>query len=176
MADIRDRIVEDRGLLKRMQARLPGYKKYRRCEDLRTADNLLRLELAKILERAADNVKRAREEFSRAMDLDMMNVIGPMVNRSDSMVEKVRHAEQGYAPWISGDVRIEEDELRALYDYDLSLFGLAEEISNISFKLIESKGMDVNEKVKELSRIMDEFERSFQMRIDKVTGVAQRKE
>jgi len=46
MPDIRDRVEQDRGLLKKIQLVIPGYAGYRRREDIRAADNLLRIQLA----------------------------------------------------------------------------------------------------------------------------------
>ena len=71
MADVRELVVTDRGWIKKIQAFLPGYQKYRNCEDLRSADNLLRQELAVRLEIVEKHVKRAREEITRSMDFDL---------------------------------------------------------------------------------------------------------
>jgi hypothetical protein len=170
-------VVTDRGWIKKIQAFLPGYKKYRTCEDLRAADNMLRKELAAKLEIVENHVKRSREEISRDMDFDLINRIGELVNISHKITEKVRHAEQGYAPWISGDVRIEEDELNALYEYDLSL------IDNIEMLIEEAQGLeessiqgaqDRSQKMSSLRASIEDFEGVFGQRIAKVTKVAQR--
>jgi hypothetical protein len=177
VADIRKLVVTDRGWMKKIQAFLPGYKKYRTCEDLRAADNMLRKELAAKLEVVESLVKRSREEISKDMDFDLINRIGELVNISHKITEKVRHAEQGYAPWISGDVRIEEDELNELYEYDLSL------IDNIEMLIAEAQGLeessiqgaqDRSQRMSSLRASIEEFEGIFSQRIAKVTNVAQR--
>lgn len=177
MADIRKLVVSDRGWIKKVQAFLPGYKKYRNCEDLRIADSLLRKELAARLEKVENHVKRSREEIANDMDFDLINRIGELVNLSHKITEKVRHAEQGYAPWISGDVRIEEDELNALYNYDLSL------IDNIEKLIVEAQGLeessiqggpDRSQRISSLRSSIEDFEGVFIQRIAKVTMVAQK--
>jgi len=176
VADIRKLVVEDRGWIKKFQNFLPGYKKYRTCEDLRAADSMLRKELAVKLTDVENKVKRSREEISRDMDFDLINRIGELVNISHRITEKVRHAEQGYAPWISGDVRIEEDELNKLYEYDLSL------VDQIMLLIKEAKGLeeatirkspDRMDKLVSLRNSMENFEDLFGQRIAKVTNVAQ---
>ncbi len=175
MADIRDTVETDRGVLKKMQAFLPGYKKYRNCEDLRAADNLLRQELAKKMDVVVDKIQTAREEIARGMDFDALNRIGEIVNKSQTMAEKIRHAQQGYAPWISGDVRIEEPELNKLYEYDLSLFDEVTKMQNQADELVAAaRGSGESmPKINSIKDSMVEFERVFDARISKVTAVAQ---
>jgi hypothetical protein len=178
MADVREIVKEDRGLLKRFQAFLPGYKKYRNCEDLRVADDLLRRELARELGSVEEMVKIGREEANRKMDLDQVNIVGELVNYSHKITEKVRHAEQGYAPWISGDVRIEEDELYDLYDYDLAMFHYVEKLKNLADTLKDQyRSQDPKRSVTagDLRNLLREFEGVFDLRISKVTRVAQEK-
>jgi hypothetical protein len=176
MADIRDLVTEDRGIIKKVQAFLPGYKKYRNCEDLRSADNLLRIELAKKLKMVEMNISAAREELARKMDLDNITILGELANRAHTLTEKVKHAEQGYAPWISGDVRIEEDELKMLYDYDLAMFEGAEKLVATSRSLNElatGNGGNLREMVKSIQNHIADYDRTFSERISKVTKVAQ---
>ena len=178
MADIRETVKQDRGLLKRFQAFLPGYKKYRNCEDLRVADDLLRRELAKELNSVEEMVKDGREEANRNMDLDHVNDIGELVNYSHRITEKVRHAEQGYAPWISGDVRFEEDEISDLYDYDLAMFHYIEQLKTVATilrKQYETSDPARILTLRDLKDLYKEFESAFDMRISTVSKVAQKK-
>jgi hypothetical protein len=122
-------------------------------------------------------VKRSREEISKSMDFDLINRIGELVNLSHRVTEKVRHAEQGYAPWISGDVRIEEDELNKLYEYDLSLIenidSLIQEASQLEQSSIANTP-DRSERLMGLRGSIESFEGVFRQRIAKVTKVAQK--
>jgi hypothetical protein len=176
MADIRDMVKEDRGIIKKIQAFLPGYKKYRNCEDLRSADNFLRIELAKKLHVVEANLTTAREDLARKMDLDNITLLGEVANRAHALTEKVKHAEQGYSPWISGDIRIEEEEIKALYDFDLAMFTGAEALISKSRALTDmtaGSGGNVREMVKSLQNQIVDYDRSFSDRIAKVTKVAQ---
>lgn len=178
MADIRDLVKEDRGVIKKIQAFLPGYKKYRNCEDLRSADNMLRLELSKRLRTAEANISDARNDLARKMEMDSITSIGELLNRSHTLTEKVKHAEQGYSPWISGDVRIEEDELNRLYDYDLSMFERAAKlvITTRSLKdLTAGNGGNVSDMIRTVKNEVAEFDRAFSERIATVMRVAQEK-
>jgi len=177
LADIRNLVTTDRGWIKKIQAFLPGYKKYRNCEDLRSADSLLRSEIATKLEIVENHIKRSREEISRDMDFDLINSVGELVNISHRITEKVRHAEQGYAPWISGEVRIEEEELNLLYEYDLSLINKIEKLiteADILEEATISRSPDRSQRLSALRSSLENFEAYFMQRIAKVTQVAQR--
>ena len=176
MPDIRKIITQDQGWIKRIQASLPGYKKYRNCEDLRAADSLLRQDLSSKLEGVEKEIKECRNELSRSMEMDMLNIIGELVNISHRVTEKVRHAQQGYSPWISGDVRIEEDELNRLYEFDLSLFEqiikLKEE-ADVLRGSCQAGASDIRDKIRSLKDSIITFEEAFNGRIRKITEVAQ---
>ncbi len=177
MSDIRREVVQDRGIIKKVQAWLPGYKTYRTCEDLRIADSLLRKELTRKLEAVESDVNKARKEIAVSMEFDLINRIGELVNISHKVTEKVRHAEQGYAPWISADVRIQEDELNALYEYDLSMFEhvkTLQERSNSLRGAAESRSVDRMDRIRQLRAGLESFERDFDHRISAITRVAQK--
>src|SRR2546428_367087 len=70
MPDIRDRVEQDRGLLKKIQLVIPGYAGYRRREDIRAAGNLLRIQLANQLKSRRgrpDDPGRGRPEELRRL-------------------------------------------------------------------------------------------------------------
>jgi hypothetical protein len=135
MADLRDRVEEDRGLLKKIQLSIPGFRGYRLKEDLRIADNMLRIQLAdKLRDDVCSPLEGAREAAAAALCLDIMNDISDLISKVNTTEAIIRHAGQGYSG-ISPGYRIEEPELNKLYDYDLSMIdlinGLASDSRNI---------------------------------------------
>src|SRR5207302_905201 len=66
MPDIRDRVEQDRGILKKIQLMIPGYSGYRRREDIRAADNLLRIQLANQMKSVRGDLEEIRDGM--AMD------------------------------------------------------------------------------------------------------------
>lgn len=175
MADIRQIVREDRGLIKKFQAFIPGYKRYRNTEDLRTSDSLLRNELARELEKIEAVIIEARDEATRNMDLEEVKHLGDLVNLSHKITQKINHAEQGYSG-ISTDVRIHENELNALYDFDLGLFHWLERLKVRSEKvrdLFRSNDPGRRESVNEMYELYKEFEETFDTRMSKISNVSQ---
>lgn len=135
MADLRERVAEDRGLLKNIQLAIPGFRGYRKREDLRIADSVLRIQLAdSIKSEVMIPLDGAKEAVAKALNLDVMGDISDLASKVNVLEKKIRHADQGYSG-ISPNYRINEDQLETLYDYDLSMIelinGLAAEAESI---------------------------------------------
>ena len=119
--DIRDRVEDDRGLIKKIQLIIPGYRGYRQREDIRIADSMLRNQVADQLKNTIVlSLDNARSEASKEMEMDILNDIAAVLSKAQMLEEKIRHAEQGYTG-ISAGVRILQEELNRIYEYDLSM-------------------------------------------------------
>ena len=109
------------------------------------------------------------------MDLDEVKHLGDLVNLSHKITEKVRHAEQGYSG-ISTDVRIQENELNALYDYDLGLFHWLDRLTDKSKMVRDLFRADHPQRslgVRDMQDLYREFEGTFDMRMSKISNVSQ---
>ena len=117
MPDLRERVEEDRGLIKKIQLVIPGYRGYRQREDLRIADSLLRTQLADRIAKAREELEGARKAMADKYLTDGIDQVGALISRFRSVEGHVRHAEQGYSGFSPG-FRFEKDELNALYKND----------------------------------------------------------
>src|SRR5438309_8357865 len=97
MPDIRDRVEQDRGLLKKIQLVIPGYAGYRRREDIRAADNLLRIQLANQLKGVRGDLEDIRDQMAMDGKVQGLQSIGNAIFTIEGLEAKVRHAEGGYS-------------------------------------------------------------------------------
>jgi hypothetical protein len=174
MADIRDRVEEDRGLLKKIQLVIPGFSGYRSKEDLRAADSMLRIQLADRLRQNRDGMEECRRVMVEGMMTDLLENVGGLINKFQATEGKVRHAEQGYSG-ISADIRINEEDLERIYDYDYSMIMYVLEIEKAVVSL--RKAIDYKD-AKEMKTSVDvirtrlaDFDRTFEERIERVAGI-----
>jgi len=130
MVDIRERVAEDRGWLKKLELAIPGFRGYRKREDRRVADSLLRKQLADNLKKCSRTAEEIRELLASQMELDMIKEAGALVNRLDALESKVRHAEQGYSG-VSPDIKVLESEIEKLYEFDYSLIEGVKKLSTM---------------------------------------------
>lgn len=169
MPDLRDRVEEERGLLKRIQLHVPGFAGYRRREDIRTADNMLRRQLAEMIEEARRRVEDARKALAENYQMAVLDDVGGLIHSFQSLEGKVRHAEGGYSG-ISPAIRIVEDELNYLYEYDLSMLDAVATMGEQADALKSAVGGDdVPEKISRLLSLVNDFEDAFKKRMRAIT-------
>ena len=174
MADIRKKVEEDRGLIKQIELFIPGFRGYRKREDLRIADSLLRSQLADRIRIVRRNVESCRETLTKKMELDFLEDAGSLVNKVTMIEEKIRHAEQGYTG-VSPDYRIEEEELNRLYEWDLSLIGHIEELNTSATTLQQAVNSDDKQNMRQQMEYMNEklqnFLEIFEKRREVIAGL-----
>ena len=171
-SDLRDRVDEDRGLIKKIELAIPGFRGYRKREDLRIADSLLRNHLANLIKTVGTTLEGCREALAKKMDLMVLEDIGKLVNKLTTIENRVRHAEQGYTG-ISSDFRIDINELNDLYEWDLKLLDDIGELDYIATSLRNAIGMDKD--FKDIMRAMEskliDFNQLFDKRIQIISKV-----
>jgi hypothetical protein len=170
MPDLRERVEEDRGLLKRIQLHVPGFAGYRRREDIRTADNMLRIRMADMLKGARGRAERAREALAESYQLEVLDDVGGLISRFQALEGKVRHAEGGYSG-ISPAIRIEEHELDRLYEYDAALLDGAAAMGQEADALasLSGDGDALRQRLADLQSMLDDFEDTFRRRTKVIT-------
>ena len=173
MADLREKIVEDRGIISRIQTIIPGFSGYRAKEDLRAADNMLRMQLAERLAATRREVEGCRSVMASNYSLEHMEKIGVLINRFKAVEQEVSHAAQGYSG-ISAKTRVGEAELNKLYEYDYSLASSVAEMAADAQKLKAAAGSDnkasIKENIEAMAARLDAFEATFRRRMTVVTG------
>ncbi len=175
MTDLREAVADDRGILKKIQLFLPGYSGYRKKEDIRIADSMLRNQVADNFKTSVlIPIEMVRELAANALELDLMNDIAGVLSKAKTLEASIRHAEQGYSG-ISAAVRIREDELNKLYEYDLSLF---ETVNVLAGEAKEARGLAdagdfarVKTALSSLKGNLMEFSALFDKRIETISGI-----
>ena len=174
MVDLREKVEEDRGLLKKIELAIPGFRGYRKREDLRIADSLLRTQLADKIRNVSRDMEQCRETLTRKMEMDLLEDIGRLVNQFSAIEGKIRHAEQGYTG-ISADYRIEETELNRLYEWDLGLITHIDELKNSVSQLQTALNSGEKENmIQEISNMtgkLREFTELFEKRRMAIAGL-----
>jgi chromosome segregation ATPase len=174
MVDLRERVKEDRGLLKKLEMAIPGFRGYRKREDLRIADSLLRKQLANSLGDIREKIELCREDLAKKMEMDLINNMGALMNNITSTENRVRHAEQGYSG-ISADYNIREDELTTLYDWDLNLIAdienLSSSVSDLQSTIDQGNSEAIGKKISDVETEIRTFNSLFDKRIKTIANL-----
>jgi len=174
LPDIRDRVEEDRGLLKKIQTVVPGFRGYRIREDLRDSDRMLRAELAKRLRAQRAQLEDARSALVRTDPMSKaLEEIGGVVNAMKRVEAEMLHSEVGYSG-VAADVRIRDDELNRLYEYDTSMIESLGFIDQALVRVPEAiragNDGDLRQAVGTLRARVDGLEDRFKRRMTAITG------
>lgn len=172
--DLRDVVEEDRGLVKRIQIIIPGYRGYRRREDLRIADSLLREEIYRRLGPVEKEAIEVRRRLAEGMALGRLDRFKDIIDELQVYRNRIRHAEQEYSG-ISPDYRITEEQLENMYEYDLRLFeavdALAREIAAYREPMDDETFAD---RVEGTRRLLRDLNETFRMRTETIAEIVVR--
>lgn len=170
--DIRERVEADRGLLKKIQLRVPGYAGYRRREDIRAADNILRIRIHEAMKALRTELEGVREAAAPSPKISL-SALGNVMFELQGTEARVRHADQGYSGF-SPAIRIEEDELDRLYEYDYAMIeGLDRAAEGVSALRASAGAADkaaFDKAVNQLRADLKAFDTAFKKRIEAITG------
>jgi len=147
-------------LIERLSMLIPGYRGYKQKELIREDDRLVREKAALKI----DEAKRLLEEVmpSYSGDYEVLEKMDSLRKDLEALAQKIRHASLGYRG-LFDRVKIREEELRKLLDYDYKLVTLAEEINksvkNLASLLSEKSRLvagiaEVKSKVLELDLVV----------------------
>jgi hypothetical protein len=126
--DIRQKVEDDRGVLKRLQLLIPGFRGYREGEDVRAADSLLRRQVADKVQNARTTIENSRSALTNAAQFAALNDLAPIIADLLRLEGEIRHAEQGYTG-ISPAVRANPQQLDRLYEYDYGFATAADQLN-----------------------------------------------
>ena len=141
MGDLYEHIVSQQDVLKKLLSRMPGFKGYFESSDRRAADKLLRETIADHFQAQWSRLSGIQRDLVKAGDIDVMDDIEEASIKLRTFVDRVRTAAYGYTGFFDA-VKINENELTQLYQYDLTLLNLADTISAAIDNLEASIGSD----------------------------------
>lgn len=141
MTDFQGQIEEGRGALKKLLLKIPGFKGYIEMEDRRTADKMVRDVVADRYQEQLDRLTGVMSEFVDRGDLEYMDKLEGVAVKIRTFIDKIRHAVYGYSGFFDA-IKIDQDKLDKLYEYDQALLDGIEGISESLDKLASSVESD----------------------------------
>ena len=111
---------ERRNWLERLMDKIPGFKGFQNRELRREVDKLQREHLAKELGQIKQAVRGKAQAYTDAGQIGALYLFGRMDGRLDGLSQAIRFADYGQSGFFDV-VKINEAELDALYQFDLSL-------------------------------------------------------
>jgi hypothetical protein len=111
---------ERRNWLERLVDKIPGFRGFQDRELRREVDKLQREHLAKELGQIKNTVRGKVQVYTDAGQIGALYLFGRIDGRLDGLSQAIRFADYGQSGFFDA-VKINEPELDALYQFDLSL-------------------------------------------------------
>jgi hypothetical protein len=122
-----ENIRRQRGAIEAFFGKLPGYKGYKEKEMRREADRLLREALVRDFTIQLDRITAVQNRVLDALGVAWMSELGALKTALQTLIDRIRHAPQGYAGFFDA-VRVKEEQLDQLEEFDRQLVGELEKI------------------------------------------------
>ena len=120
MSDLQKRIEEDEGSMQKLAGYIPGFKGYRELGLRRKADQLVREHLVALLDDIRGALKGVISKWAEEGKLAQLDTLDRLLGKLTKARDNVRFADYGYTGWFDA-VKIKEEQLDAMYGYDLQL-------------------------------------------------------
>jgi len=148
---------------------IPGFRGYLEKEYRRDSDSLQREWLAHRLEVAKHSVDNLMGLLAEGGQVDQLATLEQVRGRIDHIVARIRGAMEGYSGFFDL-VRIDEDVLDRVYQYDLSLAERVEQLASAVERLPRCPS-DLSCAIGEVRQSLDEFHRLWDMRQELLAGL-----
>lgn len=161
MSDLKsklDFIKSKESFLEKIKRIIPGYDGYANRDNSRELDTLLRNQLAMKLEHNRIKIKNTVSNYSKNNRLFLATDIDKIEKKNDTAIAKFRSAARGYSGAFDV-VKIKDEKLEQIYQFDNSLLSGVEEISVFfdSLENISEQNLDTKEAEAKVMKALNEL-------------------
>ena len=129
MSDLFDRVTSQQDALKKLLAKIPGFKGYIERSDRRSADKLLRESISDKFQKQWQRLSSIERDLVNAGKIEVLDEVEIGAVRLRQFIDRLKTAAYGYSGFFDA-VKINEEELTQIYQYDLTLVTLADDVAN----------------------------------------------
>jgi hypothetical protein len=143
MGDIFDKVVSEQDVFKKILSKLPGFKGYFERSDRRAADKLLREMISDHYQKQWSRLSGIQRDLVNAGKIELLDDVETASIKLRTFIDKVKTAAYGYAGFFDA-VKIKEDDLAQVYQFDLTLLTLLDSVTSAIDNLeasIDTDGM-----------------------------------
>ena len=146
MSDILDQLRDSKSALAKLADKIPGLGDFMARNEYRAADKLLRDTLARRVEEQQRRLNEAQQRMIDGSGLLFLDDLERIQTKLTILGDSVRSASYGYAG-LFDKIKIDQEELALIYEYDNRLFENLQEISEAVDGL--ERALDQGEGLKE---------------------------
>ena len=167
VGDLTEKVQASQRKLEELAGRLPGFGGYKRKEQRREADKLLRMHVARKGQDLLGRINEVQEELSREGKLRLLMVLERAMTKLQLFIDRLKTASYGYAG-VFDALKVDEDVLDRLYTFDQDMLQGMEEVGGLIDELeqLEGSDEDMNELAEQLVNKLVDLNNTFSQRQD----------
>ncbi len=172
MSDIFERVEGEQDFFKKILGKIPGFKGYIERGNRRMSDKLLRETIADEFETLYQRVSSLQRDLISQGEIAYIDDLEGAALKLRQFIDRVRTASYGYAGLFDA-IKINEEELEQIYQYDYALLALSEDVSaaidNVETS-IGTEGLDAA--IRHLTSVSQQCVDAFNKRSQVMKGIA----
>ena len=172
MTDIFNIVSGDQDPIKKLIAKIPGFKGYVERGDRRMSDKILRETVAKEYETQYQRLSSLQRDLISNGGLAYIDDLENAAIKVRQFIDRIKTASYGYAG-IFDAIKIREEELANIYQYDLTLLEHVDVVGSAIDNVAASIGTDgLPASIRHLIAVSQEAVDAFNKRSDALKGIA----
>jgi hypothetical protein len=174
MSDLKDTIFQkitgSMDIFKKIASKIPGFKGYVESQNRRDSDKLIRDTIFRRFRELEGRVSDLQVDFINQGEISHTDDLEKAALRLRTFADRVRTAPRGYSSLFEA-VKIKEEELAKLYEYDASLLDKSDEIGRAIDNIQASVGTDgLPAAIRNLQSLSKECVKAYERRQEVVVG------
>ena len=141
MNDILERVTEEGDFIKKILGKLPGFRGYVEREDRRNADKLLRESISEKFETLWHRISSLQKKAISNGEIEKIDDLESSAIKIRQFIDRTKTASYGYSGFFDV-IKVNTEELNAIYQYDLHMLEMEDEISRAIENIESSFGTD----------------------------------
>ncbi len=171
MSDIFDKVTGDQDFIKKILAKIPGFKGYIERGDRRMSDKLLRENVANEFETLYQRVSSLQRDLISQGEIGYIDDLEAAALKLRQFIDRIRTASYGYAG-IFDAIKIKQEELVRVYEYDYALLALSGDVSTAIDNVETSIGTEgLDAAIRNLTGVSQQCVDAFNKRSEVMKGI-----
>jgi len=172
MTDMFDKVTAQQDVIRKLLGKIPGFKGYFERENRRSTDKIVRDTIANRFDEIWNRISTLQRELIKQGNLDSVGDLEAAAIKIRQFSDRIEKASYGYSGFFDA-VKVNEAELAQVYQYDLSMMDLADQLGKAVDNVESSFGSDgVPAAVRNLVTLADQAVQTFNRRSEVMTGIS----
>lgn len=141
MSDLFDRVTGEQDVFKRLLSKIPGFSGYIERSNRRAADKMLRGVVSSRYEEQWQRISSLQRDLINQGEIGLIDDLEASSIKLRQFIDRVKTASYGYASFFEA-VKINQEELAQVYQYDLAMLDMVDEVARAIDNIEASLGTD----------------------------------